>query len=124
MTTLMEYKTLSDEVLVPAENFLIEKLSIKELIDLALNTDNDFTVVRSRQELISRGKDNIQTRITIKKTCKTAISDLEVLLKRFDCETNTDKATAKLYKNKFLNIVSLLDKLQLGWQKHDLFLQR
>ncbi len=123
MTTLMEYKTVS-KVIPLGENVLIEELSIQELIDLTLENANDFTIVRSRQELISRGKDNIHLRITIKKTCKSTLSDLEVLLKRFDCESNADKKITKLYKNKFLNTLSLLDKLQLEWQKHDLVLQR
>jgi hypothetical protein len=120
----MEYKTLNNEVLTFPENILIEKLSVQELINLALDTDNDFTIIKSRQELIGRGKDNIQIRITIKKTCKSAINDLEVLLKRFDCESNADKKNTKLYKTKFLNTLSLVDKLQLEWQKHDLSLKR
>ncbi len=124
MTTLMEHKTLNNEVLTFPENVLIEKLSIQELIDLALDTDNDFIIVRSRQELISRGKNNIQLRITIKKTCKLVINNLEALLKRFDSESTADKKAAKLYKNRFLNTLSLVDKLQLEWQKYDLTLKR
>ena len=123
MTTLMEYKTLNDRILAYSENVVFEKLTAQELIELALSTSNDFTTISSRQELINRGKDNIQLRITIKKLCKIAISDLEVLLKRFDSENNTDKKTAKLYKNQFLNTISLLDKLQLEWQKYDLALK-
>ncbi len=124
MTTLMEYKTLNNEVLYLAENSLVEKLSVQELIDLILDTDNNFAVVRSRQELINRGKDDIKLRITIKKTCKNAISALEVLLKQSDCEASADKNIIKLYKSRFLNLVSLVDKLQLEWQKYDLFLKR
>ena len=124
MTTLMENKSLNNSVLALSENVVFEKLTIKELINLTHNTDNGFAIIRSREELINRGKDNIQLRISIKKTCKAAISDMEILLKRYDCESNTDKKTTKLYKNKFLNIVSLSDKLQLEWQKHDLLLKR
>ena len=124
MTTLMEYKTVNNDVLIFPENILIEKLSVPELINLILDADNDLIAVKFRQELINRGKDNIQLRITIKKTCKTAISDLETLLKRFDSGSVADKKNTKLYKNKFLNTVSLLDKLQLEWQKHDLILKR
>ncbi len=124
MATLMEPKTLNDKVLSISPDVLIEKLSIQELVDLALDTENNFTVSISRQELINRGKDSIQLRITIKKACKSVIHSLEVLLKKFDCENNTDKNATKLYKNKFLNTLSLSDKLQLEWQKHDLFLQR
>ena len=120
----MEHKTLNDKVLSVSTNVLIEKLSIQELVNLALDTNNDFTIAGSRHELINRGKDNIQLRITIKKACKSAISELEAVLKKFDCESNTDKNAIKLFKNKFLNTVSLLDRLQLEWQKHDLFLQR
>ena len=124
MTTLMEYKTLNDKVLSVSPDVLMEKLSVQELVDLALDTENDFTVIKSRQELINRGKDDIQLRITIKKACKSVISSLEVLLKKIDSENNKDKNAAKPYKNKFLNTLSLSDKLQLEWQKYDLFLQR
>ena len=123
MTTLMEYKTLNDKALSFPANITVEKLNLQELIDLVLNTDNDFTI-KSRQELINRGKNNIQLRITIKKACKAIISDLETLLKRFDCESNKDKKITKLYKTRFLNTLSLSDKLQLEWQKHDLILTR
>ena len=120
----MENKTLNDKVLSVSAKALVEKLSVLELIDLALNTDNDFSLVNSRKELINRGKDDIQLRITIKKTCKTVINDLEALLKKVDSESSIDKKAAKSYKNKFLNTLSLLDKLQLEWQKHDLILKR
>ena len=123
MTALMEYKTLNDRILEYSTNIVFEELTVQELIELALNNGSDLTRIRSRQELINRGKDNIQLRITIKKLCKIAISDLEVLLKRFDSENNADKKTAKLYKNQFLNTISLLDKLQLEWQKYDLALK-
>lgn len=123
MTTLMEYKTLNDKVLSVSSKVLVEQLSVQELIDLVLHSDNDFAIINSRQELISRGKDDIQLRITIKKTCKTTINDQESILKKLDTENNPDKNTIKLYKTKFLNTLSLLDKLQLEWQKHDLFLK-
>ncbi len=123
MTTLVEYKTLNDRILAYSENVVFEKLTVQELVELAFKPGNDFTIISSRQELINRGKDSIQLRIAIKKLCKITISDLEVLLKRFDPENNTDKKTAKLYKNQFLNTISLLDKLQLEWQKHDLVLK-
>ena len=122
MTTLMEYKVLDDKVLSFSTDLLLEKLSVQELIDLALATDNDFAIIRSRQELINRGKDNIQARIAIRKTCKSIINDLENLLKKLDCESNKDKKTTKIYKGKFLSTISLSDKLQLEWQKHDLVL--
>ena len=123
MATLMEYKTLNNKAITLAENIVIEELTLQELVELALDSSNDFAIASSRQELINRGKDNIQHRITIKKTCKLVINDLETLLKRFDSESTADKKTTKLYKNKFLNTVSLLDKLQLEWQKHDLLLK-
>ena len=123
MTTLMEYKTQNDKVLSISAKDLVEHLSVQELIDLAINADNDFAIASSRKELINRGKDNIQLRITIKKTCKTVINDLETLLKTFDSENRADKKAVKLYKNNFLNTISLLDKLQLEWQKHDLLLK-
>ena len=125
MTTLMEHKILNNKVLSFSEDYVFENLAIPELIELAVDTvDNDPVILKSRQELTNRGKDNIQLRITIKKTFKTMINELGVLLKELDCGNSADKDVVKLYKNKFLNIISLLDKLQLGWQKHDLFLTR
>ena len=124
MATLMEYKTLDQKIVSFPENIIIEKLSIQELIELVLDTNSELTFLRSRQELINRGKDDIKLRITIKKTCKTAINDLEVLLKRFDSGNGFREKDLKFYKTRLLNSVSLLDRLQLEWQKCDLALKK
>lgn len=88
-------------------NFSLDKLSVQQLIDLAVSSYEDLSGFNSRVELIKRGKDNIQSRITIKKACKATI---------LSHECNSDKA-------KLLSSVSVLDKLQLEWQKHDLILK-
>ncbi len=124
MTTLTEYKTVNQKVLALSENIVVENLSIQELIELVLDTSNNQIFTASRQELIGRGKDDIKTRILIKKTCKQAISDLEILLKRFESTNRLDEKNLKFYKTRLLNIVSLLDRLQLEWQKQDLVLKK
>ena len=104
-------------------NFLIEQLSVQQLIDLAIDSSNNgYIGLESRKELISRGKDNIQARIVIKKSCKAAISNLEDIFQTLDKES--DKELVKSFKNKFLTSVSILDWLQLEWQKHDLGLKQ
>ena len=101
------------------ENFLFDQLSIQQLIDLAIDSHEDkFVEFESRQELLKRGKDNIQARIIIKKSCKNTIANFEGLLKKISTEKNS--AVIKDFKNKFLSSVSILDKLQLEWQRHDL----
>ena len=124
MTILTEYKTVNQKVLALSENIVVENLSIQELIELVLDTSNNQIFTASRQELIGRGKDDIKTRILIKKTCKQAISDLEILLKRFESTNRLDEKNLKFYKTRLLNIVSLLDRLQLEWQKQDLVLKK
>ena len=86
------------------------------------SSDNSFTEIESRQELIRRGNDCIQTRIMIKKSCKKTMSSLEALLNKISTENN-NKEIVKPIKNKFLTSVSVLDKLQLEWQKYDLGLK-
>ena len=96
-------------------NFLFEELSIQQLIDLAIDSDqNKKNELESKEELIKRGYDNIQARIVIKKSCKATISSLEALLKTI--VNGNNKEVAKEFKNKFLTSISILDKLQLEWQ--------
>ena len=119
----MKHKTINNQASISSivnEKFIIEELTIQQLINLAIDLEGEVSGLHSRQELINRGKDNIYTRITIKKVCKTAISELESLLKKVDLENITNKETIKSYKNKFLTSISILDKLQLEWQKYDL----
>lgn len=124
MTTLMKYKALEEKVLLVNESPVIEELSIQGLIELVLDTNNTLTITKSRQELIHRGKDDIKLRIAIKKTCKSNISDLEILLKRLESAKGLEEKNSKFYKTRFLNTLSLLDRLQLEWQKHDLALKK
>lgn len=123
MVIAMESKVLKNEA--KFSDVLYEQFSVQQLIDTAVQSLNDeYVQTHIRQELISRGKDNIQVRIAIKKTCKAAIADLEFCLKKTDNENSTiNKGITKVYKNKFLNTLSILDKLQLEWQRYDLGLK-
>lgn len=122
MTTLVEYKTLNNEKLFSvSEKLLVENLSVQDLINQSIQDENINIVLK--QELILRGRDDIQSRITIKKTFKNLINDLEFVLKTLD-NNDDDKTTVKTQKKKFLNMISLLDRLQLEWQKYDLALKR
>lgn len=97
---------------------VLEVLSIQQLIDLSIDIPEDQITLDVRYELIKRGMDNIQNRILIKKLCKSTKSRIEDLIK--NSEEEKDKNSLKIYKNKFLNSVSIIDKLQLEWQKHDI----
>lgn len=119
MTTAMEYKT-TNILNKNINSFLVEQLTMEQLIELTVDSsENSHIETRSKQELIQRGKDDIETRILIKKACKKIISNLELKLNNNTLE-NDEKDLAKTYKNKLLNSVSMLDKLQLEWQKYDL----
>lgn len=118
MVTTMEYTTSNVQNKKTIESFSVEQLSTQQLIDLAIDSnDNGHIEIASRKELIKRGKDNIQTRIQIKKYCKNAISGLEAVLNK---NTAENKEVLKSSRNKLLTSVSVLDKLQLEWQKYDL----
>ena len=125
MTTTMEHKTLNNQNFNLNGNFLVEKISIQQLIDLAVDSANDNIGLQTRQELIQRGKDSIPLRIQIKKACKQTITNLESVLKELDkgINVNGNKDFLKSYKTKFLNLLSVVDRLQLEWQKHDLRLK-
>lgn len=88
-------------------NFSLEKLSIQQLIDLTVSSYEDVIGFNSRTELIKRGSDNIEIRIAIKKACKATIASHENVVN----------------KSKLLSSISVLDKLQLEWQKQDLVLK-
>lgn len=117
----MEKNVINKDKKTTNLSFFIDQLSVQQLIDLSIDSNNDNHVeIETRKELIERGKDNIQARIIIKKVCKSAISSLETLLQSVTSEKNNDKEIVKSFKGKFLNAVSILDKLELEWQKHDL----
>ena len=119
MTTTMDYKTLNKQNNLNL-NVLVEQISIQQLVDLSIDSLGDKIGQETREELIKRGKDNIPVRIQIKKACKASITNIESLLKEIDEASNNDKSLIRSYKTRFLNSLSVLDKLQLEWQKHDL----
>ncbi len=84
-----------------------------------VDSGNDNVGIKIKQELFERGKDNIKIRIEIKKSCKSNIQNIESVLKELDNERNPAE-TVKQYKHRFLNAISILDRLQLEWQKYDL----
>ena len=121
----MEPKTIIKEKNNPNVILMVEQLSIQQLIDIAMDSENDNIRAHSKEELFKRGQDNIQSRITVKKACRATISGLEEIIKRFDTgKNNIDKNLLKSYKGKFLTSISILDKLQLEWQRYDLMLKQ
>ncbi|OGI19042.1 MAG: hypothetical protein A3B68_07510 [Candidatus Melainabacteria bacterium RIFCSPHIGHO2_02_FULL_34_12] len=115
MTIATEYKTFEKEI----ANLTFMNNTFEQFISSAINAGDDQTISQVKQEIISQGKDNIQTRIHIKKAIKMAIANLESLIKEAE-KSNSNKNMAKSLKNRFLTLVSILDKTQLEWQKHDL----
>ncbi len=109
MTTIMESTTLNN-----SNKTLTTDLNIEQLIESALSTGGNFF----RDELIKAGKDNVLARILIKKSCKSLLASIEASLVQLNNSTSNE--LAKSLKNKFLNLISILDKLQLEWQKYDL----
>lgn len=101
---------------------VLDVLSVQELVDLAVEpqTQTDNSINELRSELINRGKNDIAARINIKKSCKKTISRFESLLNTISNENNSNKEVIKTFKNRFLTSVSILDKIQLEWQKYDL----
>ncbi len=95
-------------------NFSIEKLSLNQLINLAIESHEDKVGIESKLELIKRGTDNIEIRIQIKKLIKAIIANTQ---EQINTENNTE------IKSKFLVSLSISDKLQLEWQKKDLILK-
>ena len=117
---LLELENKNEKVI-----FLIDQLTVKQLVDLSVDSAEDHYIgLESRNELIKRGKDNIQARIQIKKACKDSISSLDLLLQKMTNENNNTKEVLKLFKNKFLNSISVLDRLELEWQKYDLGIKK
>ena len=117
----MENKTLNQFFNLSNLNTsnLLEQFSIQKLIDLFIESQDEQIKHQSRQELINRGKESIRNRIEIKKTCKSSIISLETILNDSETERAYGSETIKSYKNKFLNLISLVDKVQLEWQKYD-----
>ena len=99
-----------------------ESLSIEQLVKYCFDFSNEISSIQFRDELVKRGKDNIQERISIKKLCKRSISEIEILLNTTN-QTDKNESTKEL-KNRFLSLISIVDRLQLEWQKHDLGLKK
>ena len=114
----METKSLNEKLNI---DLLVNELPVDQLIDFAINSNDEYSGHRVREELHKRGKDNIHTRISIKKSCKASIAGLENILKKLEIEVN--KGLEKSVKSKLLTSVSILDKLQLEWQRYDLGLK-
>lgn len=120
MTTTMEKNILNKSINNLPPNFLLtEQITVQQLIDLVIDSGSDNVGIKIKQELFERGKDNIKIRIEIKKSCKSNIQNIESVLKELDNERNPAE-TVKQYKHRFLNAISILDRLQLEWQKYDL----
>lgn len=120
-----DYKTEVTMTVQTKENLEVKindlgYLSISELINKSLENNPNETINIFKQELIKRGKDNIYTRIEIKKSCKGNISSLEDLIKEYKEKKLNDNNILSALKIKLLDIVSLIDRLQLEWQKYDL----
>ena len=126
MIAVLDKLTKSDQYLSTAlsEEGLsgkVESLPINELIALAIRYNgHDNIGLESKQELVKRGKDNIQERIQIKKLLKETISKIDDLLK----DKSNNKDDESTFKSELLIAVSIVDKLQLEWQKHDLRLNK
>lgn len=119
MAITMEAETLNKKL--GYTNELIEQTTINELINCCIDAPTTKNSYEAKEELINGGRDNIRNRIQIKKAFKNIIASLEDILKETDTEiTGTNKGNLKSYKNRFLSILSILDKIQLEWQKHDL----
>lgn len=100
---------------------LVEKLPTKELVTLAIDNNGDNELgIKSKAQIVSRGKDDIELRIKIKKSLRESISNLEELINNLESNKESDPKLLKLYRTRFLTAVSLINKFQLEWQKHDL----
>jgi|SRR3989338_8535276 len=124
MAILTEEKIDMEIFKTQNENTPLIELSCNDLINLLVEESANGRIgTESRQELINRGKDDIHQRITIKKSFKGKITEIESLLKKFNEEKN-NKISASLLKNQFLTAISLLDRLQLEWQRYDISLKK
>lgn len=102
------------------QDFQITSHTAEQIIELIIkyNTEEAFCI-ELRNELISRGKDDISGRINIKKSVKTAVKHLEEQVKTVETINKNQKEISNS-RGKLLSSISLLDKIQLEWMKHDL----
>ena len=111
----MDYSVAQKETFQISDAFNLSNLTSQQLIEMVLINDDSADMVKAKHELVNRGKDEMNIRISIKKYCKQLILESETSIKECDESLKTSK------KN-FLNLLSLLDRLQLEWQRHDLTL--
>lgn len=116
--------TMQSETTNIDAKFSLTNLSTEQLIDLCISLTDSASEIRIKDELVNRGKNNIQQRIVIKKQLKKFISTNEGQLKDSEIEKNGNKEILKKQKNEFLTLVSIQDKLQIEWQKYDLGLKK
>ena len=118
------FQQVLNEQINTISDYQVDKVSNLELVNTASNLASDFIGLKCRHELLERGKDNIPTRIEIKKLCRETIHDLESAISDPEAENIYNKDSIKSLKTRFLNLLSILDKLQLEWQKHDINLNK
>lgn len=114
-TGLVEEKELN--------NISLNECPVQELIDNYMGDNNEGQSIY-RQELIERGKDNIYTRIIIKKACRNNVAHQETIVKETETTKATNKELLSYLRKRFLTAISLLDRLQLEWLRHDVRLKR
>ena len=124
MALTMENQTINIKTAKITTNVLVEQISLQQLIDLAIDSAHDHIGLETRQELVIRGQDSIPVRIQIKKLCKATIANIESILNEVNNNSNIDIEILKSHKSRFLSSLSLLDRIQLEWQKHDLSLTK
>ena len=115
MILSVEKDIMNSNIKETAQTFSLEKLTIKQLVSLSIDSAEDSAGYYAKCELVRRGTDNIQDRILIKKNCKESLSIVESKL-----STNQNDSSLK---QKLLTVVSLIDRLHLEWQKQDLVLK-
>lgn len=101
----------------------IKNYSIQELIDKYMNDSYEYQNIY-KAELIERGKNNIYNRIAVKKSCKNNIAHQESIVKEIESKTAANKELISYIRKRFLEAISLLDRIQIEWQRYDVHLKR
>lgn len=123
MVKTMDYSVIQKEIFNVANSFNLSQLTLQQLVEINLLNDEPNAASRAKEELVNRGRDEMNTRISIKKYCKQLILESETNLKESSASDSlVVKENLKLNKKRFLTLLSLLDRLQLEWQRHDLAL--
>ena len=123
MVKTMDYLVLQEETFKITNSFNLSQLTLQQLVEIILLHDETLDASRAKEELIIRGRDEMNVRISIKKYCKQLILESEADLKEYTPDDlQPAKENLKTSKKKFLILLSLLDRLQLEWQRYDLTL--